>query len=241
MDRRTFLGVAGAGVTTALAGCMGSSSDSPAASGERTARTIDVAANGESEAEPNKAVAQFGIESSGGEASEVRADLAERAEAVHKALTDAGIPDDNITTQRYNIRESRRSSGYQGTHSYTVEIDDVEDVGRIIDVAVDAGADDVGRVSFTLSEERRDEVREEAIKNALDNARSEAETIAATEGLSITGIESVSTTNSHVQPFRSRGVHLAYDAGEAESTTTAVDQGPVSVTAQVEVSYQFSG
>ncbi|MFL9594350.1 SIMPL domain-containing protein, partial [Aeromonas schubertii] len=68
-----------------------------------------------------------------------------------------------------------RNGLYEGAYAYRVEVADVDAVGRVIDTAVDAGADDVGRATFTLSEATREDLREIAIEDAMVNAEREAE------------------------------------------------------------------
>jgi len=61
----------------------------------------------------------------------------------------------------------------------------VDAVGEVIDVAIDAGADEVQRIEFGLSEEREREVRETAIENAMANAESDATVLADSSGLEL--------------------------------------------------------
>lgn len=252
MNRRRFIAAVGTSTTLALAGCLSNASESADINPLGTATTGDGGVNatgsptvhvrgiGEAEADPDVARMHVAVEESGEDAESVRAGLAERAEDVRGALIGAGVADEDVTTGRYDIREQRRGPGYEGIHAYDVEIDDVDAVGEVIDTAVDAGADDVGRVNFTLGDERREELREDALHDAIETARGEAETIAAAKDVELTGIVTVSTTSIDMRPQRATVQPTDDVAQEADTTPTEIEEGPVSVTAQVEVIYAIN-
>ena len=105
-------------------------------------------------------------------------------------------------------------------------------VAESIDAAVNASAE-VRVVRFTLSEERRTELREQAIENAMTDARSQADTVAENGDLQVTGVNSVDASQQRYRP-------VEYDAAApraAEAGGTSVETGDVSVSYQVRVTY----
>ncbi|MEY7851609.1 SIMPL domain-containing protein [Natrarchaeobius sp. A-rgal3] len=254
MDRRQFLAVSAAGLTAATAGCLetvlGSDSNdgsaaqgsiTGSATGESVGRTIEVSANGEVETEPDEARLRVGIEATGESADEVETDLAERADDLRDAFDELEIPDDDVESGRYTIRPERDGSGYQGAHSFQIRLEDVDRAGAVIDAVTAAGADDVGRVSFGLSDEKRAELRGDALDHALENADEEARHIADNRGVAITGTKSVSTRNVDVVPVRADGYAVAEadDSAAGATPQTQIDTGYVTVSASVEVVYGF--
>lgn len=250
MDRRQFLAVAATGAAAAVAGCTGAGADSRAdadaeivgaAPPESADRTIEVSATGEVEADPDQARARIGVEATGDSADAVEAELAERADALRAAFDDLGIPEENVESDRYTIRPEREGDGYRGHHRFRVVVEDVDRVGEVIDAAVAAGADDVGRISFELSDETRAALRDEALDEALANADEEALHVAENRGVAITGTKSVSTRNVDVVPVRADGAALAAeaDAADGAGARTDVESGPVTVSASVDVVYGF--
>lgn len=240
MQRRTFITGVGATGAAALAGCLSSteepSNDIGSVDEDAAATTIEVSGTGTVAAEPDLVRMRVSVEANGDDAEEVRTELAERAPAVRDALIDAGIDEDDITTSRYDIGEQRQGPGFDGTHRYQVEIDEVDEAGRMIDVAVEAGADDVGRIQFTLADDTRDDLRDVALERAIDDARDDAETIAATKSLELIGTVSVSTGSPSVSPMRVSFEALdTDDAGDAPPTD--LSDGEVSVSATVSVVY----
>lgn len=254
MRRRTLILGTGSAAATALAGCLSSAGgdENPSNSGERT---IEVSATGETETDPDIAVLQASVEAAGEDAGEVRDELAGRGDELFDALVDFGIDEDDITTGDYNIREridERRLEReeedpseddlaeylyYEGSHSLTVEVAEVEDTGDVIDTAVDAGADTIGRIDFTLSDEKRATLREDALQQAIDDARSEAEFVAGEVDASIVEPLEIDTSDASVRP--------AHDEVRFDSTDDAADQATelhpddVTVVASVEITYHM--
>jgi len=249
--KRTVLSVLAASVLLVTAGCLGAgsplggtgsaaASPNPAAVNQSDSTpTISVGATGEATADPDRAVATVGVEATATDAETARQRVAENVSTLRAALAEAGIDDDQITTNHYAIRqdhESKRSEStptqYEAVHSFEVQIEDVDAVGSVIETAVDNGATNVGRVEFTLSQETRSDLREEALAAAMDSARSDAEALASNANLSVAGVESVSTSNGHVRPYRAEA------ALAADGAATSIESGPVSVRAQVQVTYE---
>lgn len=250
--RRRELIVGATATAAALAGCVGSAQEDDS-SGSDDPRTITVSGSGEIEAEPDRATVQVGVEASGDSADAVRDDLSTRIQTVKEALLSYGLEEDDVTTGRFSIRErdERRAADgdteggsgepteeqryYEGTHSLTVNLEDVEAAGEVIDTAVDAGADEVGRVEFDLSEGTREELREAALEEAIGNARSEAEVVAGEVGTSIVEARTIDTSGSSVEPVRA---DVAMESGDA-GAPTELHPDDVTVGATVTVTYEM--
>lgn len=249
LNRRRFLAASSVGLAAAMAGCAGDalSTDDGRSTGDDAQgsdRTITVSASGEVETDPDKATVSVGLESRGDAAEDVTDDLAARAEQLRGTFSDLEIPDENVEEGRYDVRPVSNREGsveeFRGTHSFDITIDDVDRVGEVIDAAVEAGADDVGRVNFTLQDETRDELRKDAIDDALANADEEAEHVADNRGVELTGTTSVTTSDVDVQPVRYDAASEALEADDAGTARTEIDADPVSVTASATVVYSFA-
>lgn len=252
MHRRKLLFGAAGATAAALAGCLGSAEDGDGA-GDGSARTITVRESGEVNAEPDLAVVQAGVEATGDDAGTVRDELATRADALYDALLAYGIDEDDITTDRFDVRrrvdrrqmeadgvdptseeEIQEYVYYEGTHSFTIEVHDVDAVGEVIDTAVDAGADDIGRIRFTLSEEKRERLGEQALENALEDSRSEAEFVASEVDAEVVEAKRIDTTGGDVSPVTERVDEVAEDA---DTPTTVLHPDDVTVTGTVSIEY----
>ncbi|AGB33150.1 hypothetical protein C488_16317 [Natrinema pellirubrum DSM 15624] len=250
MDRRRFLAASSIGLAAAVAGCTGSATegdDDPESGSTTDSNTNDdadgeitVSADGEVEAEPDQATVDVGVTATGESADAVTDELASGAERLRETFDDLGIPDENVEEGRYRVHPARgrETDGFEGSHSFDVTLSDVDRVGEVIDAAIEAGADDVGRVRFTLQEETRSTLREDAIDAALANADAEAAHIADNREVEITGTAAVTTGDVQVHTVRTEASDDAA-GGAGGAPPTEIDADPVSVTASVTVTYDF--
>ncbi|MDY7082920.1 MAG: SIMPL domain-containing protein, partial [Halobacteria archaeon] len=210
---------------------------------------IQVSAGGQASAEPNKAVINLAAEATSPDPNRAREKLASQVSSMRQALENAGISEDQIRTTDFSINEqrepvrrpveggqpSKEEVTYVARHAFEIELSDLNRTGEIIDVAVSNGATQVSNVRYTLSEERRRQVKSEALRDAMENARSQANTLASSAGLSLGSVRSISTTDVSISPVRYQSATLSADAGG-----TSIETGPVSVNAQVNVVYGHS-
>lgn len=258
MNRRELLLGTGAIAAMGLAGCITAAQDatSPNSEGD-SSRTLTVDESGQVDAAPDLAVLSVGVETTGDDAQSVRDELSEQADRVHSAIRDAGIDDEHIWTAGFRIRErvDRRALErdgvhpdspdaeeeyryYQGTHTFSVEVHDVDRAGEIVDTAVDAGADSIGRIEFTLSDEKRRELREEALEIAIDDAAAEAAFVADQVDSTVVEPIRIDTGGASVSPVRES---VALDAADdAAEPATELHPDDVTVRASVEITFEIA-
>lgn len=206
-------------------------------------RTVEVAAGGQVEAEPNRAVVRVAVTSRADSVETVRQQLAENASSVRQALRDAGLDADQIVTEDYDIRRNFRHERepdqpeYQGQHALVVTLDNTSRAGEIVVTAVENGATQVSDIRFTVDRETRLALREDALANAMDNARGRAQVAASNGNLQLAGVHTVQTAEVSVDPFRSERVALGDAAGGGGAPSTSFESGTVTVNAQVLVIY----
>jgi len=250
MNRRQLLCGSTTAITAALAGCTAIATDSNGTD-SGSDRTISVSHSGEVAAEPDLARIRTSIEVTGDEPSTVRDELNERADELRDGLLAAGLDDDQVTTDRFQVRDRvdrRRADAadidseadleqftyYEGTHRFRITVEDTDVVGHVVDAAIDSGADSVDRIEFTLSDDRRAERRNDALESALDGARAEAEFIAAEVDTTVVEVQSVDTTDGRVSPVRAEVDEVAEDTADTE-----IDTDDVTVRATASVRYRI--
>ncbi len=257
MRRRTVVLGAGSVTAAALAGCLGNTQAGSADNPNSETRTISIRESAEVEAEPDLAVIQAGLETRGEDAEEVRDELAERGDALYDALIEYGLDEDDVVTGDFSIRDRidyRRAEEdgvdseddldeyryYEGSHTLTIEVHEVENAGEVIDVAVDAGADEIGRIEFTFSDETREQLRQEALEKALADARAEADFVAGEVDAAVVEAKTVDTSGGDISPVRAdyaMDEAVEEDADDAPSTELHPDD--VTVRATVDVVYEI--
>ncbi|MDY6765520.1 MAG: SIMPL domain-containing protein [Halobacteria archaeon] len=205
-------------------------------------RTITVSTVGEVKAQPDKVIIHVASTAVADNPTEARQRLASNVSDMREALSEMGISSDQIRTTDFDLFERRpekRRGGegdgqveYHASQEFTIEVMNISKAGDVIDTAVDNGATQVRGVQFTLSKERRTQLRKDALKDAMSTAKAQAQVIANSANLSITGVHSATTGNADFRPVMVERV-AAGDAGGG----TSIDSGPVTVHMSVQVTY----
>lgn len=192
--------------------------------------TISASGTGEVTADPDQALVDVAVTATAASPSAATDRLANRTARLRAVLADAGLPEDAVLTTGFQLSERREEpeTAFVARQSFELTVANTSDVGRIVDVAVAGGATEVFGVTFTLSPERRQDLRRTAIDRAVVDARAQADAVAASTDLTITGVRSVATGQGQVVPVFERF---------AVSETT-IDPGPVTVTASVQITYE---
>ncbi|WP_123536164.1 SIMPL domain-containing protein [Halosimplex salinum] len=203
--------------------------------------TITVGASGQVQTEADRAVVRVGVVATGDDIETVREHLSTNASQMRDALDEIGIDGSQIRTGYYDISTNRRYGArdsdepqYRAIHSFSITVEDPDRVGEVVDTAVTNGANEVDGIQFTLSADKREELRQQALSEAMDSARSEAGTIAEAEDLTVTGLQRASTTEYNSRPYSLESAAVADAAGGS----TSINSGPVTVSADVTVVYE---
>ena len=165
--------------------------------------------------------------------------------AVRKTLTENGIAAEDINTgyvELFTIYDYDYSSGSDAVSMYTansmlaIQLKDMTQVGKVIDLAFGAGANSLNGVSFSASD--TDAARKEALKAAVEQARVKAEVLAEAAGLKITGIEAINeggtySFDSGLNNFRAKGM-----ADEAAMAETVVQAAKIQVNSTVNITFK---
>lgn len=207
--------------------------------------TVEVTASAEAAAAPDRAVVRPAVVATGDTAEAARSQVAENAATMRGAIRDLGIADDRLRTTGFDIRpitdstgEETEIRGYRAVQRFEIEVDaNTGDLGAragtVVDTAVQNGANEIDGVQFTLSPDRRQQLREQALERAMTDARGEADHLAALGNVEITGVGSISTGGGGVSPFDAQVEDAAADGGGA----TVIEPGQVTVSATVTVTY----
>ena len=146
-----------------------------------TTSGISVSGTGRVQAKPNIATTNLGIEVT----SATLADAMTQANAKMAAIIDKvksfGVAEKDIQTSSFNISpvtnqprqgESPKITGYRVSNQVNVTIRKIDDVGKILDGVVAAGANNVYGISFSIDDPTpyQQQARAAAVKDAQDKA-----------------------------------------------------------------------
>jgi len=202
-------------------------------------RVITVTGNGKVAAQPNYVQIRLEVTTVGKDLSEAQQENATIMNRVIQSILALNIPREDIQTAAYNIiptydyiEGKQVFRGYEVTNAITVKVRDVSQVGTVIDTAVKNGANHVSGIQFRV--EDADAYYQQALRLALQNAQMKAKTIAETMKLSLhpQPIEIVEEFNE--PPVLYKSVAMA-----DQSLATPIEQGQITISADVRVKFQY--
>jgi hypothetical protein len=213
-------------------------SATPIAAQERTANVpcpaITTAGKAVVRAAPDRAFVTVTTETRAREPGLAQRQSASAMSSVQAKLKSVGVPADGIRTVHYDLQPEydyvngrQTLRGYVARNAVEVRIDDLTEVGAMIDAAVGAGASAVTGVRFAL--DKQEELEREALTQAVANARARASAAAAAAGVSIERIWSVIDRLDDRPPVPMMTVR----AEAARDVPTPIAPGPIELHATV--------
>ena len=203
-------------------------------------RPPSIAVNGEATiaAEPDQAQIDIGVTTQARTAPDASRENAERISRVLTEVKKLLAKGDEVKTSGYALNPQYRYPqggkpeivGYQATNMVRIKMSKLDDVGKVIDAAMQAGANNINRLAFTLKDEEA--ARLDALKQASAKAKAKAEAIAASLGLKIVRIASVTEGERSFQPVY-RAAPMARGELAAAAAPTPIEQGTVDVRSTV--------
>jgi uncharacterized protein len=143
---------------------------------------IKVHGDGMVTATPNQASATIGVISEGKDLSQAQKQNVETISKINAVLNSFKIPPKNVQTFDYQVNTEydyvdgkQIFRGYRVQNLLKISIDEVSQLGSIINKVIEAGANYVSNVQFKVSDPQRYYLQ--ALKKALRNAQEKAETI----------------------------------------------------------------
>jgi len=205
---------------------------------------IEVTGAGETKVTPDRALVYVGVQTKGRTAALAGAENAKLANAVLAAVRAAGIAREQVGTMNYSVQPSYRYfpdgrkpelTGYDASNTVRVEVRSVDLVGKVIDAALGAGANNISGISFYASQ--MDSVRREAMAAATTDARLSAEVMARAAGGSLGPLMSLTTQmNDGPRPYV---MAMAMRSKAADESTPVVAPTEQTVNASVVGRWQF--
>ena len=142
---------------------------------------------------PDRVAFSVGVETRGASVSEAFRTNGNTVKSVLDALRKKGVDSKEIQTSDLDMSGvvvKGRTVGYRVSNLVTVTLENPDRVGDLLQVAVIAGANQVGGPRFSLSDAARS--RKEGLDLAFANARSKAETLASLSHLTLGPVIAVS-------------------------------------------------
>ena len=242
MTRRigTTIGiVAGLLLLAILAGVVGLLYARPATAqtnvGVPGMRQVSVAGHGEVKGRPDTATVQIGVESEATTAKEALAQNTAQAQAIQQKLKDLGVAEKDLQTSNFAVNptygnDGRQITGYHVSNSVTVTIRNLDQAGALLDQVVQAGANSIYGISFSVEDPQK--LLEQARQQAVANAKARATQLASAGGAAIGDVLVISENANAPVPLP-----MAARAEAAPSAAVPVQPGEQSFSVDVQVTY----
>ncbi len=202
---------------------------------------VVVRGSGDVRAVPDMASITLGAEQLAKTPKEAQAGVAKAMTAVQQRLTSAGVPKDAIRTTNYDVQAQfdyangrQTLRGYVARHTIEVRVDDIDQVGELLDVAIAAGGTSVQGVRFDLK--KRAALEREALTRAVADARARADALAAGAGSAVAAIVRVEETGlsvPEVPMMRMAAQPMAGDMAPPVAPGETVIRASVTLTARL--------
>lgn len=208
---------------------------------------ITVTGSADVAAAPDRARISLGAVVESRQAVDAQKQLAQIMRRVLSEIKGLEVPDEQIRTAGLSLTpvysqpkprtdpdpEAPRIVGYRATSSVTVQMDDMDRVGAVIDAGIAAGANQLTGLAFELKDDLTP--RRRALQLAAQEARLKAETIAAALDLTL----------GEVVEVHENGAQTAYPVERRFAAPAAADTliqpGQVQVRAAVTIRFRLIG
>lgn len=205
--------------------------------------TLSVDGQGTGTAAPDMATVTIGVTTQGKDAAKAQNDNAWVSNQIQAAVRGLGIAEKDIQTRNYSFYpnystdKDRRNevTGYTVNNSVIVVVRDIKLTGKVIDAALNNGANEINSLDFSASDTKA--VRKVALLNAVQDARDKADIIAKGLGKRIVGIQNISESTGYIETRRFGGNMLRAVAKDA---ATPIAPGSLSLTANVHIDFILS-
>ena len=152
---------------------------------------ISVTGNGVAFGEPDQAVVNLGVDAVGENVREALDAADATMHAVREAALLLGIEQRDIRTVAFNVWRQQLTDRdgqptgerYHVRHSFQVTVRDTGQVGALLSSAIDAGANDVGGIEFTISDTAA--LQAQAREAAMADAHARAAQLAELSGVTL--------------------------------------------------------
>jgi uncharacterized protein YggE len=210
---------------------------------DQTIHGLWVAGTGEASADPEVARIMFGVDLRGDDPAKLVDEGTRKINSATSAIRELGIAEGDIKTIGYNLwvetvhdPETGTPTGdviYHVSHQTQATVHDLVTVGDVLAAVVQAGANTISEVSFTVDNPKA--LVEQARRDALQDAKARAALMA--EGLGITLGKPILVTEGGFSVPIPAGMGIG-GGGMAESAVS-ISPGAFSVSVSVQVVYEI--
>jgi uncharacterized protein YggE len=204
---------------------------------------LSISAEGKVEGRPDLATINLGVQTDAPTAQAAMQANAQRMTALISALRRAGVAERDIQTSNVSVNPQQQYrenlpplvTGYQANNTVTAKVRAIDNTGRVIDAAVNAGGNTVNGVYFSY--QNPDAQMDVARRNAVREARRRADLYADAFGLHVARVVAVQEGGGYSPPVPMPMARMAMSAEAAPPPP--VEPGQIETTASVSVTFEL--
>jgi len=207
--------------------------------------TFTVTGEGKAVAIPDVAIVSAGVEAQGSSVTALQNELNAKINKISDAVKRLGVDAKDIQTTNYSISPmydytsgTPRITGYQASSTLTIKVRAIDKANGVIDAATANGANQVGGVTFDVSDKTKSE--NEARDLAVKEAKAKAEAAAKSAGFTLGRVINYTETNGETprpMPLFAKAESAA--GGTTVTPPTQVEPGSSEITIDVSLSYEI--
>ncbi len=207
-------------------------------------RTIEVSGVGQVEVAPDKAVVRLGVQTEADTAEAALTENSEKMTAVISATVEMGIEEADIQTQGLSLQpiyastsestpntNSPELTGYRAQNVVQITVNDLSQLGELLDTAVSVGGNTIDGIQFEVSDRTARET--EARAAAMQDAQQKAEQLAQLAGAELGLVHTIRETGS------TSPVITPYTREQSLAATVPIQPGAQSIQTSVQVVWEI--
>lgn len=209
------------------------------------ASTFDVSAEGSVTVIPDEARVRMGVRKEGTSIAQIQEQVNVAMDQLSESLREMGIDERDIKTDSYSFNPrygiGPRPDGYVAYAEVEVKVRDLGKVSEVLDLVGRLELEQVGGLTFGLSEKLEEETMRAARGEAVEEAKAKAEELAKLANMRLGKIVDLQESGSYPQPYVMRAEKMmTLDAvGEESVTPTPVEPGSSEISVSVTLSYEI--
>jgi len=201
--------------------------------------TLFVSGSSTTNTKTDKVTLSLGVETANKTAEKALLSNSILMNTVIDALKASGLQQNETSTSFFSIMPNYNYSksgnrgdliGFTVSNSIHIESPNIGSVSQWIDTAVQAGANFVNDIYFSVSEEKLQKIKNVLLKEAVANAKSKAEIIAAAAGINVDGIKSIMVEEIGLPPVPGPLYTKSVSSDEVSSTHILAGEQEISTT-----------
>lgn len=201
---------------------------------------IDVSGTGKVFVKPNIAISNIGVEVTSATLADATSQANAKMSAVISQIKSMGVDDKDIQTTNYSVQpltdqsntggRTPKITGYRVDNQVSVTVRNLGNLGKILDAAVAAGANNIYGVSFSVDDPTsyQQQARAAAVKDAMDKGAQLAKAAGLTLGKIVWMTEGAPSPQPRV---------LAAPAAFAASANVPVETGQLEIDVSVQMRF----